>query len=499
MKSPRRFPPGSRPLSRRPDRPPYAALVSRSGSVALAFLAALSALGASACFSSAGAGPTGGVSGAGGDGVTGGASGTGGGTPGPATPVTVSLASLKPVAPTFRGQNYWSWVVKWGAQVDGTETLVAGLKLAVLRVGGTDNDTSANEAYSAAVVEKAVTYARAVGAEPIIQMPLIKDADGQKPATAASAANLLKYLNVTKSYGVKYVSIGNEPDLYTADQAPLPSFDAAKLCTQFAAFADALKAVDPAITIVGPDLSWKYVGGNDWLSPFLDGCASKVDVVALHRYPLGPTATTEAAAYADAAKFRGVITSVRALMKAHGAGDKPLAITEANITYDGDPGKTQLPASPGTLPAALWVADQIGVGMEEQLWSLDFWSLSEGWTLGFIDNGTPRPAFQALKLFGDHFGDQMATVSGAPSDVSVYASRRAGRSTTYVVAVNHAAADRTLTLNVTGGASPVAPVMVTVAATSLLAVELGDDGNAQLWRYGSTEAKGGKAPSPASP
>jgi hypothetical protein len=151
------------------------------------------------------------------------------------------------------------------------------------------------------------------------------------------------------------------------------------------------------------------------------------------------------------------------------------------------------------LPAALWVADQIGVGMEEQLWSLDFWSLSEGWTLGFIDNGTPRPAFQALKLFGDHFGDQMATVTGAPNDVAVYASRRSGTAKTYLVAVNHAAADRTLTLNVTGGSGAVPPATVTVAGTSLLAVELGDDGNAQLWRYGAAEVSAAKAPSPISP
>lgn len=42
----------------------------------------------------------------------------------------------------------------------------------------------------------AVAYARAIGAEPLIQVPLLADIDGSPP-TAASAAAMVTYANVT--------------------------------------------------------------------------------------------------------------------------------------------------------------------------------------------------------------------------------------------------------------------------------------------------------------
>ncbi|MGZ6273763.1 MAG: hypothetical protein ACXWM8_05690, partial [Candidatus Limnocylindrales bacterium] len=59
-------------------------------------------------------------------------------------------------------------------------------------------------------VDQFIAYCRTLGAEPRIVVRL-------KDSTPAKAAELVKYANVTKGYGVKYWGIGNEPDLYVAN------------------------------------------------------------------------------------------------------------------------------------------------------------------------------------------------------------------------------------------------------------------------------------------
>ncbi len=374
--------------------------------------------------SNAGATASGGTAGAASGGVGGAVSAT----------VTISGESPKPVAATFFGQNYWSWVKAWGNPVAAVESQTKELGIQLLRAGGANNDQQAPEPFTEAEIDGFIAYAQSIGAEPLLQVPVLKNVAGE-PATAEDAAAMVRYVNQTKQYGVRYFSIGNEPDLYEEQGHVAAGYNASAFCKTFASFASAMKAVDPNIVILGPDLSWKYQGGNDWLTPFLQECGSSVDVVAVHRYPLAPTACTEAAAYADAAPFRQIISSLRQIMKNTGQGEKPLALTEANITWDGEPAKSILPASPGTFPAALWLADSLGVALEEQLFSTNYWSLAEGWTLGFYDGTKPRPASHVLKLFSQHFGSAALHVTGAPAGSSVYAGRDvdAGRTSVFVV------------------------------------------------------------------
>jgi len=406
--------------------------------------------------------------------------------------ITISGKTPKATSTLFEGVNYWSWVVQYGNQVAGTETLIGALKPKWMRIGGTAPDNSTPEAYSNSVIETAVTYARAIGAEPLVQVPVLKDATGSVP-TAQAAAAIVTYLNVTKALGVKYFSIGNEPDIYV-DNGHLTAYSADLNCQTFAAFADAMKQVDPSIKIVGPDFSWKYQigsGANDWMSPFLTNCKSKVDIVAVHRYPINPAATTVAAAQADAPAFRNMIRMLRTALDAQGMAATPLAITEYNITWDGDPTKSTLPASPGTLPAALWTADVHGVALEEQLFSLDYWSISEGWTLGILNGKAPRPAYHAIKLFADHFGPTIIAASGAPSGVSVYASRNAADAATDVMVVNWNSTNYDFTATFEDMKAPVASAHLSVPALSLAAFEVNDAGQVQGWALTQANATQG--------
>ena len=121
---------------------------------------------------------------------------------------------------------------------------------------------------------------------------------------------MVTYANVTKGYGIKYFSIGNEPDLYPtsglrsdATQPAKPGYTPAGFCADATAFVAAMKSADPTIQIVGPDLSYQYQPFADWLTPILSTCGNLFDIVAVHRYPFSSDKATLPSAIADA---RGV-------------------------------------------------------------------------------------------------------------------------------------------------------------------------------------------------
>jgi hypothetical protein len=394
--------------------------------------------------------------------------------------------------------NYWTWVSSYGDYVAGTEDAVNDLTPAFVRVGGHSNDNNSPNPFDDAQLDAAVAYARAVGAQPIMQVPLLADVAGAVP-TAATAAAMVTYANITKGYAVTYWSIGNEPDLYPDQQPTLAGYTPQDFCTSAQSFVAAMKAIDPTIKIVGPELSWKYQPGNDWLTPILNGCGALFDVVSIHRYPFAPTASTAAAAVGDAATFQGVIARVRGLMAAAGYGDRPLAITETNITYDGSPATSTLDGSPGTLAAGLWTADMAGTALSNGLWTMLYWSISEGLTLGLLEPPpahAPRPAYWALRLYTQGFSPATLPVTGAPAGMHAYASRNRYGDGTDVIVVSWAATAETVTFAVTGAATPVQAPTLTIAPLSITEVNIRDQGTAPVvfTTYGQREFAAGNGP-----
>src|SRR5262249_33149984 len=121
--------------------------------------------------------------------------------------------------------------------------------------------------------------------------------------TPDEAADWVRYANVTKQYGVKYWTIGNE--LYGnghyganweadnhADKSP------AGYANGVVAFADAMKAVDPTVKIGAvltmpanwPDAVVADGDGGNWNKTVLGIAGSKIDFVDLHWYPGGGSA-----------------------------------------------------------------------------------------------------------------------------------------------------------------------------------------------------------------
>jgi hypothetical protein len=421
-----------------------------------------------------------------------------------ASPLVVSAATRTPRTTTW-SVNYWQWMPSYGDDVTGTEASMAPLKAAYMRVGGYNNDANTPDPFDEAAFDHAVAYARAIGAEPIIQVPLLGDTAGQPP-TAATAAGMVTYANVTKGWGLKYFSLGNEPDLYatqgsvTNAAAPaIPGFTPAAYCATATAYVAAMKAVDPAIKIVGPDLSWKYQAGtsNDWLTPILTGCGNLFDVIAIHRYPFEAMQATRAAAAVDAAQFRTTVASVRGILTATGQGAKPLALTEMNVAYDAT--SCVLDASPGTVGSALWLADGLGTAIDLQLWTSAVWDISDtdSWALGLIGPApghVPRPEYYAYALYAQHAGPETLQVVSAPAGVSAHASRDASDDATELIVVNWNESATALALSVTG--LPAAPAAATVVlpAMSIGAVEIPDEGAPTVWTYGESQRARGVGP-----
>jgi hypothetical protein len=413
-----------------------------------------------------------------------------------AATVVIDLDSGSPASPLAYGQNYWSWVSAYGDQVDQVQDGAAAMKLGLLRAGGHNNDNNAPEAFSNDHIDRFVAYARAAGAEPLLQVPLLLDGDGGRPSPASAAA-MVTYANVTQGYGIKYWEIGNEPDLYS-DQGDLPAgYTAASYCADFSAFADAMRAADPTIEILGPELSYKYVPGNDWLTPFLQGCGSKVDVVSVHRYPFAASACSIANAVGDGVQFRSTVRRLRALLDSLGLTSTPLAVTEANFSYQGDPTLQTGAAALGTFYAGLWVADVAGIALEENLWSLSFWSLDEGFTTGFFTSDTfqPRPAAYAYELLSTHFGAEILHPAGVPTGLSVYASRDAAGGKTAVLLINRTASAASPILEFRGFVTALPNLAATLPGYSLTLVEVHDDrSQPAVWLYTKSQSDDGVGP-----
>ena len=113
-----------------------------------------------------------------------------------------------------------------------------------------------------------------MGAEPLIQVPLIDNYKKNGTANPADAAAIVAYRK-SKGYGVKYWGSGTSPPPVTGSVnngvTDIPGYTVDKFIADFKADASAMKGADSSIEILGP-ASWKYYpnqpknGANDWLT-----------------------------------------------------------------------------------------------------------------------------------------------------------------------------------------------------------------------------------------
>jgi hypothetical protein len=208
------------------------------------------------------------------------------------------------ISPLLVGNNLWYTnpsATVWNL------TKACGVQ--TIRIGGHQYDTNMPTNLT---IRNWVKQIQDIGAEPVVQVSKYK--------TAAEAAALVTYLNVTSSgtiRPVKYWNIGNEPWLQA--NRPATSTVAALVATYFKPIAAAMKEADPTIKIYGPNECYYMEDAYNVLfgSNGLNDIAAKVpgkdyhycDGITWHRYP--DLAGTQLS-YAGIEDFRGAIVKCKA-------------------------------------------------------------------------------------------------------------------------------------------------------------------------------------------
>lgn len=264
---------------------------------------------------------------------------------------------------------------------------------------------------------------RLLGAEPSVQVRL-------RGGTPEAAAELVRFVNVERGYGVRHWYIGNEPSLYD-------DYDVATLNREWRAIAEAMLAVDPEIVLMGPE-PHQWTGlesstprdrdGVEWVEGFLAANGDLVDVVAVHRYPfprvVGGPGTTAADLRANAAEWTHLVSRLRDLaIAATGRDDLRFAVTEANSHWSAT---AYGEATNDSRMSAVWWADVLGKLIVDGAYAVGYFDLVSSdarGSWGLFSQSGPRPSYYVYRLYG-RFGDELVAATADAEHVSAYAALR---------------------------------------------------------------------------
>ncbi len=270
--------------------------------------------------------------------------------------------------------------------------------------------------------------------------------------TPEKAADLVHYVNIEKQYNVKYWSIGNEPTLYK-------DYSVEQFNKDWRAIAEAMRAVDPDILLIGPEVHQYPSTDNppeylnvmrEWVREFLKANGDLVNIVSIHRYPFPTNAATPITV--DNLRTNSVETDTMIALLRQDIQDTvghnmPVAVTEMNSSYannlDGD-------ASMDSLSNAIWWADVLGHMIRSKVDIVAYWifNTSPDQGFGMMDRYTARPTYYVYQLY-KQFGTELLQASSSDPDVAVYASKRDDGTLTLMV-VNLGTDEVSKTIDITG-------------------------------------------------
>lgn len=296
-------------------------------------------------------------------------------------------------------------------------------------------------------IDHLIDFCNQLGALPTISVRL-------KNGSPEVAAKLVHYTNIEKGYGVVYWSIGNEPTLFE-DQLG-ETYDTVRFNQEWRAIAEAMKAVDPGIQLMGPELhQWgvslettlKDSSGRDWMTEFLKANGDLVDVVTVHRYPLWKPlgqAVIIQELRDNTQEWPQMVAYLRGLIQEITGRDLPIAFTEVNSTPTAVLGGD---TTPDSFYNSIWYADVVGRLIQERIFMVNQWVLSQRSTgLGLIYGNQIRPTFYVFKMY-ENFGSRQVFASSGVEGVTVYAARDEDGALTVMV-INLSDSERRVPLQV---------------------------------------------------
>ncbi|MEZ4519432.1 MAG: hypothetical protein R3C44_22260 [Chloroflexota bacterium] len=242
--------------------------------------------------------------------------------------------SLGQISPYVYGSNYGPWVIVPFDLLDEAEA--AGITMLRFPGGEWGDRNNLQELQ----VDRFIKLARQMGSEPVISVRL-------RGGTPEQAAEMVRYVNVEQNYNLPYWSIGNEPNLYS-------DYTVEQFLIEWRAIADAMLAVDPDLKLLGPEVS-QYTGGDGpgpsdahiFLDAFLETNGDMVDVVTIHRYPLGRSMDnvyTVEDLLSTSSEWDSFIPDLHERIQRLTGRDLPVGVTELNSDWtqitsgEGNPG-----------------------------------------------------------------------------------------------------------------------------------------------------------------
>ena len=344
--------------------------------------------------------------------------------------------SLGPISPLVYGSNYGPWIlVSFDMLQSAYDSGVTILRFPAGAWGDHNNVTPLQ-------IDQFIDFTHKMGATALFNVRLL---DG----TPEQAAQMVRYTNIDRGYGVRYWAIGNEPTLFNSEvQNRGETYDSERFNKEWRAFAEAMKAVDPTIQLVGPEInqfSYDTSPGattnfsdwdESWMVDFLQANGDLVDVVSFHRYPFpkssvaGPPSADELRQ--NAREWDQIIWHARDLIHTHTGRDLPIAITEFNSAYDKSVGRE---ATPDSHLNALWLGDVLGRMIKNGVTIANQWMLTSkggqgGW--GLIGGFDLYPSYHVYQLY-KKFGTELVYASSGITDLSIYASKQSDDTLTVIV------------------------------------------------------------------
>ena len=355
---------------------------------------------------------------------------------------------LGPISPYIFGSNYGPWTsVPAGKMPEALKSHVTVLRFP----GGNWGDQNDIQTFQ---LDMFMNLCKQMGAIPTISVRLL---DG----TPEAAVALLRYANFEKDYQIRYWSIGNEPDLF--GKRPSVDYDTERLNREWRAIAVAMKAVDPTILLMGPELSGAYTSdfatnpkdtsGRDWMTEFLKANGDLVDIVAYHRYPF-PVSNNAGNVTIDQLRqnlpeWNRTVQYLRGLVHETTGRDLPIAVTEANSNWGP---AVQGEATPDSFYNAIWWADVLGRMIDENVLMVNQFVLtnasgqSGGW--GLISILGLSPSYYVYQMYAN-FGSERVYAASGVENVTVYAAKRTDGTLTIMI-INLADNEQRISLSVKG-------------------------------------------------
>jgi len=362
---------------------------------------------------------------------------------------------LGPISPYVYGSNYGPWTA---VPADLYQTALDS-HITVLRFpGGRWGNENDIQTYQ---LDMFMDFCRKMGAIATIHVRF-------QGGTPEKAAEWVRYANIEKGYGIVYWSIGNEPD-YELENGK--KIDPKDFNPRWRAMALAMKAVDPTIKIMGPELSqWGVIVGNvmhgqipkyppretpaftrqDWMTEFLKANGDLVDIVTVHRYPMySPSSTfkiTPPRLRENAVEWNQYVVYLRSVIHEITGRDIPVAFTEINS----DPSAVVSGvASPDSFYNAIWYADILGRLIQERVFMVNQFVLGgNSGGLPMLYPGQIRPIYYVFQMYY-RFGNEQVLATSGKQYVDIFAARRPDGTLTLMV-INMLDTEQTIPLKVEG-------------------------------------------------